>query len=108
ARLTVAQWPEQNGPPGWDVDYVNPSTYAGIIQQMKKWTEGRYNWVDSLFVSSPAFDQPEGMVTNGTMITLTVPPGATNWYTLDGSDPRASGGGVALGATRYTGPFPIN
>src|SRR4051795_13442599 len=48
------------------------------------------------------------MVTNGTAITLSVSPGATNYYTLDGTDPRAAGGGLAPGAIQYTGPITIN
>jgi hypothetical protein len=31
----------------------------------------------------------------------------TIYYTLDGSDPRSPGGGVAATARRYTGPFPL-
>src|SRR5204862_185417 len=91
----------------WDVDFVHPLSYNAIVDYVKHWVDGRYNWIDSLFVTSPSFDQAEGLITSGTTVTLTVPPGATNYYTLDGSDPRASQGGIAASATRYTGPFTV-
>jgi len=108
-RLGIYQWPEPNGVAGgWDVDYQNAPTYAAIISDMKKWVLGRYLWIDSLFITPPTFSQPEGMVTNGTTITLSTTFGATNYYTLDGTDPRLPGGGLAPGALTYTGPITIN
>ena len=58
------------------------------------------------FVAS--FNQPGGAVTNGTSVTLSGPPGATIYYTLDGTDPRLPGGSNAPGASIYSGPITIN
>ena len=39
---------------------------------------------------------------------MTGPPGSTIYYTLDGTDPRASGGAIATGVQTYSGPITIN
>src|SRR5262249_47507619 len=110
--IGVYTWPNPAGTAdGRDVDFVHPTNYLGpiefnaptnvngsIIGQMKKWMLGRYLWMDSQFVPLPRFSQPPGMVSAGTMVTLTPPPGGAVVYTLDGTDPRASGGSVAAGA----------
>ena len=96
-RLGTYVWPNPNGAAGgWDVDYVTPTTYAGIISQFKKFVLGRYLWVDRQFVPAPA------LVTNGATLSLSAPLGAI-YYTLDNSDPRAGGGGLSASARRYTG-----
>src|ERR1043166_9361388 len=115
----ILQWPNPNGAPDVnqrDVDYVNPQHYYGpietvepatasssIIGQMKKWVLGRYLWIDAQFTQVPTISATDGMVTNGYLVQITPPAGATLYYTLDGSDPRAPGGGVAAGATAVAG-----
>jgi hypothetical protein len=98
-------WPNPNGGTTWHVDYVRPTNYSGIISEMKKWTKGRYLWVDSQFVRSPDFSNPGGNIPGGFSLTIT----ATNpiYYTLNGTDPRAPGGAIAAGAQLYSGPIPI-
>lgn len=54
-------------------------------------------------VATPQFNQAGGPITSGFGL-LMAPAGATIHYTLDGSDPRAPGGGVASGALRYAAP----
>jgi len=95
----------------WDIDFQHPTNYLGdatnsIIGQMKKWVLGRYLWIDSQFTRAPAFSAPDGLVTNGFSVTVTPPTGGTVYYTLDGTDPRAPGGGVAPGA--FTNNSPTN
>jgi hypothetical protein len=108
-RLGSYVWPNPNGAAGgWHVDYVTPPTYAGIISEMKKWVAGRYRWIDSQFTPSPRFNHPGGAVPNGFSLQLSGLGGATMYYTLDGSDPRAPGGGIAPGALSYVGPIPIH
>lgn len=107
---SVSTWPNPGGPPAWHVDYVNPTTYAGIITQMKSWTRGRYNWVDSQFVRAPIFnagarDQP---VSPGFSLSITNPANNTVYYTLDGTDPRLPGGNVSPAAQIYSAPITIN
>ena len=107
--LNVYQWPNPGGPPTWDVDYIQP-TYAAIISEMKKWTYGRYVWVDNQFPRSPQLNLPEGDVIAGATLIITPPPGGTIYYTLDGSDPRAikANGAVAAGALTYSSPIALN
>ena len=56
----------------------------------------------------PSFDAPEASRTEGTLevgekLSLTAAEGKKIYYTTDGSDPRASGGGLAANAQTYTG-----
>lgn len=64
----------------------------------------------------PTFDPPTwslrgGTVAVGTNISLTLPlnaPGGSSiYYTLDGTDPRAPGGGIGATAIQYSGAIPI-
>lgn len=65
----------------------------------------------------PSFDPPVwsirgGTVPPGTNVTLSLPVGAPGgsavYYTLDGSDPRALGGGISPSAIQYSGPISIS
>ena len=96
-RLGTYVWPNPNGAAGgWDVDYVNPTTYAEIISQFKNFVQGRYLWIDQQFVPAPKLQ------TNATTLTLNAPLGSI-YYTLDTTDPRAGGGGISPSARLYTG-----
>lgn len=53
-------------------------------------------------VVAPTFSQFGGQIPAGYDLTMSAPAGSL-WYTLDGSDPRLIGGGVAPGALQYTG-----
>ncbi len=81
--------------------YSTPTTYAGIIANMKNWVRGRYNWIDTQFLKSPQFSYTGGGVSAGAPLSMSAPSGAI-YYTTDGTDPRASGGGLALGARAYS------
>lgn len=60
-------------------------------------------WVSTL---APTFSQFGGAVPNGFTLTMTNPNAdGTIYYTLDGTDPRATGG--AAQGTAYTAPVPI-
>ena len=60
--------------------------------------EGYYPSIDP-----PVFSQRGGSVANGFALTLTNPNAAgTVYYTSDGSDPRASGGGISANAQAFT------
>ena len=106
--LNTYQWPNPQGPPTWHVDYTQP-TYELIISEMKKWTYGRYLWIDGQFPKGPTLTLPEGDVTGGSSLVILAPAG-TIYYTLDGTDPRASqsNGAVAAGAQTYNGPIALN
>jgi hypothetical protein len=60
----------------------------------------------------PDLDAPElsphgGAVRSNEDILLSGPPGATLYYTLDGSDPRLAGGILNPSALAYQGPFTL-
>jgi hypothetical protein len=106
-RLGSYIWPNPNGAAGgWHVDYVGPTSYGGIISEMKKWTMGRYLWIDSQFTVPPAMNHAGGKVPEGFTLTLTGPTGATIYYTLDGTDPRGPGGAVR--GQIYNGPIAVD
>jgi len=94
-----------------------PGTFATEVQWKKHWFVARLNFMDTNFLSPVAFDRAGGPLASGTTVTLTPPnrvggmtSGSTNsmvYYTLDGADPRASGGGVTLGAGSNLGPLTL-
>ncbi|HUU92737.1 MAG TPA: lamin tail domain-containing protein, partial [Phycisphaerae bacterium] len=81
--------------------------FAGEIQHMKDWLTTRINWIDSQWLARPTTNVPGPVVTPGTTVTLHGSTGDV-WYTTDGTDPRAPGGGISGSAVRATGAIPIN
>ncbi len=102
-RLGTYVWPNPNGAAsGWSVDYQNPTTYAGIIGELKKFITGRYAWIDSQFLHAPDFSRNGGR----TDVPLSMSALAgTIYYTTDGSDPRLPGGELSPHAIAYAGSF---
>jgi CotH kinase protein/Lamin Tail Domain/Chitobiase/beta-hexosaminidase C-terminal domain len=88
--------------------YNFPGTYQGEVVFLKKWYADRLHFIDTNFLDRPVFTTPGGPVPPGFTLTITAPPGASIYYTLDGSDPRRSGGAVSALAHLYSGPVPIN
>ncbi len=85
---------------------MSPSRWPGEVRNLKNWLAVRASWIDSQFLAPPRFSAPGGKVDPGFEVAITASSG-TVYYTLDGSDPRASGGSVAPQARRYTGPIVI-
>lgn len=89
-------------------------TFATEVQWLKNWFAARLYFMDTNFLSPVTFDRAGGLVAPGAAVTLTPPnrvggmtTGSTNsvvYYTLNGADPRASGGGVLPGARSNLGP----
>jgi hypothetical protein len=98
-RLGTYIWPN---PP----IYSTPRTYAGIIANMKTWTQGRFNWIDRQFVPTPTISHGGGSVPPGLVFTLSAAAG-TIYYTLDGSDPRLPGGAISPSAQIYSAPITV-
>lgn len=98
-RLGTYVWPN----PGY---FVSPRSHAGIVSALKTWIDGRFQWMDTQFLKAPTLSYPDGGLTPGFKLTMEADQG-TLYYTLDGTDPRAQGGGLASGAIRYTGPVTI-
>lgn len=59
-------------------------------------------------IAPPVYSQAGGQVFPGFQLTLSNPNiQGTIYYTTDGSDPRASGGGISATAQQYTTPFAL-
>jgi hypothetical protein len=74
---------------------------------MKDWIQKRIDWVDRQFVAAPGFSIAPGPVTRGSELRLYAPAGAI-YYSLDGTDPRAPGGGIAASAKRFESSLVLN
>jgi hypothetical protein len=82
-------------------NYFVGDTYQEEIDWMKRWTSNRLAWIEKQFLPAP-------VAARGAQLTLTST--ATNaeaqiYFTLDGTDPRASGGQPAAGAKVYQAPL---
>ena len=92
AARDVERWPDNASPHG---------DYAAQISHLKTWLAQRAEWIDRQFAAPPA------VTTGGGALTFTAPEGAVLVYTLDGSDPRLMGGGVAPNAITTAGPLVV-
>jgi hypothetical protein len=92
----AARWPGFTTPRG---------SYENEVSSLKTWLSRRLNFMDTNFLAAPSLSPASGHYPDGVTVTLSGPPGATIYYTLDGSDPRAPGGAVAAGARVYSGPI---
>jgi hypothetical protein len=93
ARRDYARW------------YSSPTANNIVTEtnNLKTWLATRATWIDSQFTALPVIVRPPGPVAPGATTSITVPSGTTVYYTVDGSDPRAVGGGVSSSALVYTG-----
>src|SRR3989442_7171033 len=73
---------------------------------MKNWLASRVNFIDTNFLAKPVSSY--GTIPPGFPLAMAGPPGATIYYTLDGTDPRLSGGGLSPAARVYGGPVTLN
>lgn len=88
--------------------FTTPRTsYQTEINALKTWLTRRLNFMDTNFLDAPLIDLASGTVTAGTSVSLSGPPGATIYYTLDGTDPRTPGGAVSSRAQTYAAPLVI-
>lgn len=102
------RWPEVS-PNGGTYAQAGLSGWEAEVSHLANWLILRANWIDEQLVSAPVFSPNPGNVSAGTQITLTANPvDADIYYTLDGTDPRAEGGGVSPSAVLYSGPITAN
>ena len=83
------------------------SGWASEITLVKTWLSTRSSWIDSQFLGPPVFSRTPGSISPGDQLSMTSPPGTIH-YTLDGTDPRLRGGGVAPGAAIYSAPLTLS
>jgi hypothetical protein len=81
--------------------------WTNRLSQLKTWLKDRANWIDSNYLRPPTFNANGGEVPDGFQVAIYGTNG-TIYFTVDGSDPRASGGAVAPGAQAYQVPFPLS
>ena len=82
-------------------------TYQGEVNHMKTWLSQRMSFMEQQFVDPPSSNRPAGYLESGTLVTLKSREGGKIYYTLDGTDPRRSGGGGATKAILYAKPIEI-
>jgi hypothetical protein len=92
---------------GYTYDFGPVGSYQGEINFLKTWLADRLSFMDTNFVACPQLGIASGFVTNPVLLSVTGPPGAAMYYTLDGTDPRAPGGTVAPGARIYAQPVEL-
>ncbi len=100
-KRNYEKWPIMGRP--INPNYFVGSSYEEEVNWMKKFIQTRLDWMEKQFPPvpklSPALNNPR-------MVRLTAGAGQI-YYTLDGSDPRAPGGGISKSARTSTEPFPL-
>lgn len=84
----------------WDLQ-PRGGSYQSEINIMKDWLAERADFIDRQFVPPPRLSRA------GALLTLTAPPNATVYYTVNGSDPRRPQGGIATNAVAYSKPITV-
>jgi hypothetical protein len=85
---------------------ATPAQWRQEIILLKRWLSDRSTWIDGQLIDPPTFSQEGGPVSEGFQLELSSLEG-TIYYTLDGSDPRATSGVVAPTAMVYRDPITI-
>jgi hypothetical protein len=96
-RLGSYVWPNPSG-------LANARTYADVLTWVKNWVDRRFAWIDKQFVPVPVLSRAGGWIVPGETVSLSAAQG-TVYYTLNGTDPRAAGGGPASGVFTYSKPL---
>ena len=102
-----ARWPIFVGysPP---TSYSSATSYEEEVNHIKTWLTGRMDWFDSQFRNPPEFNQDGGAIAPGFGLTISNPGSGVVYFTTDGSDPRAVGGGIAPTAAAYGGSVTLS
>jgi hypothetical protein len=90
------------------VSQIYGSGSTSELSRHKTWITNRIDFMDSWVVAKPACPVGSGVILASTPIGLSAPATASGGvirYTLDGTDPRAPGGGAQPGALTYGGAF---
>lgn len=102
-----ARWPE-NPPNGGEYADAGLTGWEAEVSHLAGWLMARVDWIDSRVVAAPTLGTNPGNVSAGSQLTLSGQSGADIYYTLDGTDPRADGGGLSSSAILYTGPLTVS
>ncbi len=105
AARNFERWPILGTTAG--LEYPTFKTWAEEVGYLKGWITNRLAWMNAQFTPSPALAVAESAVAGGSPLSLTGAVGRI-YFTLDGSDPRAPGGGVSPSAQAYQLPVRLN
>lgn len=90
--------------------YVYADGGAAEFASLRSWVATRNANIRSqfrhAFVPRPVFSHPDGEVAPGFALDVSASAG-TVYYTLDGTDPRASGGSPSVSARAWEGPLAV-
>ncbi|HEX4121270.1 MAG TPA: CotH kinase family protein [Verrucomicrobiae bacterium] len=109
----IARWPDYTTPRsgtfsyGTGFSYTFPGTYAGEVTFLKQWYADRLEFIDTNLLAMPTLVSNAVAGSSGSTVTITGPAGATIYYTIDGTDPRLSGGAISPIAQAYQSPIAI-
>jgi len=109
----IARWPGWTTPRsgtfsyGSGFSYTFPGTYDGEVTFLKLWYADRLQFIDTNLLAEPILVSNAVAGSSGATVTINGPAGATLYYTVDGSDPRLSGGAISPTARAYQSPVAI-
>lgn len=99
-KREIVRWPGFTTP--------RRGSYQAEVDALKVWLSNRVDFIDTNFVAAPSLGNPGGPAALGSLLEIAAPPAATVYYTVDGTDPRAPGGGIAFNALTYSAPIALN
>ncbi|MEK0450986.1 MAG: hypothetical protein RL088_3254 [Verrucomicrobiota bacterium] len=103
----VTNNPNESADLGWYTSHQNPTT--GRRAYLFGTAAGSFSNKGLWPATQPAtFSQHGGIVSANYPLTITSPSGGTVYFTLDGSDPRLTGGAVSPTAQIYTSAINLN
>ena len=76
---------------------LNPKNWPIEIEQLKTWQQRRAEWLDDLYPIPPTLTAGSQLIEPPFEVGVDVPVGDV-YYTLDGTDPRLTGGAVSATA----------
>ncbi|MEM1084952.1 MAG: lamin tail domain-containing protein [Verrucomicrobiota bacterium] len=121
-RVATSTDPNSNGfyqfaNPGITTGITDPATsptaanilayWNAEIDHVRTWNALRQAWIYDELPALPSFDTPSGPVVAGTSVSIVPPPGmspgASIYYTINSTDPRAPGGAASIHAILWDG-----
>jgi len=103
-KRNFERWPILGRPV--NPNYFVGSSYEEEVSWMKKYIQTRLDWIEKQFLPTPALSLAPSQKNAGGRVELSAPIGEI-CFTLDGTDPRASGGATSPAAKVYDGPIQL-